>query len=65
MAGMLGVRRTTVSLTAHTLQKAGLIHYRRGHIKIENVDGLKEVACECYDIVRMHYATLKSEETNE
>jgi hypothetical protein len=65
MAEMLGVRRTTVSLTAHMLQGAGLIHYRRGHIKIENVDGLKEVACECYEAVKMHYATLKSEDTNE
>ena len=65
MAEMLGVRRTTVSLTAHTLQKAGLISYRRGHIKIENVDGLKEVSCECYEAVRLHYATLQHASSNE
>jgi len=64
MAEMLGVRRTTVSLTAHTLQQAGLIRYRRGRIKIDDLDGLNEVACECYEAVKMHYDQLKREATN-
>jgi hypothetical protein len=51
---MLGVRRTTVSLSAHALQTAGLIRYSRGKIKIVNRDGLKESACECYEVVRGH-----------
>ena len=58
MAEMLGVRRTSVSLVAHTLQEAGLISYRHGRVAIVNVEGLKEVACECYDTVKMQYSTL-------
>ena len=51
---MLGVRRTSVSLVAGTLQQAGLIRYRRGHIHIVNADGLREAACECYETVKAH-----------
>ena len=58
MAQMMGVRRTSVSLTAHTLQQAGLISYRRGNIQITNVDGLHETACECYGTVQKHYRAL-------
>jgi CRP-like cAMP-binding protein len=58
MAEMLGVGRTTVSLIAHTLQNAGLLSYRRGHIKIANVEGLQEVACECYQAVKLNYDAL-------
>jgi CRP-like cAMP-binding protein len=52
---MLGVQRTSISIVAGTLQKAGLIAYRRGHVRILDADGLREGACECYDTVRMHY----------
>ncbi len=38
---MLGVRRTSVSLVANTLQKAGLIKYARGRIQITDLKGLK------------------------
>jgi CRP-like cAMP-binding protein len=54
LSHMLGVRRTSVSLCAHALQKAGLIQYSRGRIKILNRDGLKESACECYEVIREH-----------
>jgi CRP-like cAMP-binding protein len=54
LAQMLGVRRTSVSLVANTLQNAGLIHYRRGHVEIKNLDGLQDIACECYGTVRSH-----------
>jgi CRP-like cAMP-binding protein len=54
LSHILGVRRTTVSLSAHALQTAGLIRYRRGNIKIVNREGLKESACECYEVVREH-----------
>jgi CRP-like cAMP-binding protein len=49
---MLGVRRTTVSLAAHALQKAGLIRYRRGKIEIIDRAALEKVSCECYASVR-------------
>lgn len=58
MAEMLGVRRTSVSIVAHTLQEAGLLSYRRGHIKIEKPDALQQAACECYGTIRMRYDSL-------
>jgi CRP-like cAMP-binding protein len=58
LAEMLGVRRTSVTVDAHTLQKAGFIKYSRGKIQILDVEGLHEGACECYETVRSHYASL-------
>jgi hypothetical protein len=37
---------------ANTLQQAGLVRYCRGHIRVRNLDGLRENACECYETVR-------------
>jgi CRP-like cAMP-binding protein len=54
LSHMLGVRRNSVSLCAHALQTAGLVRYSRGQIKILNRDGLKESACECYEVIREH-----------
>jgi CRP-like cAMP-binding protein len=58
IAEMLGVGRTSVSITAHTMQQAGLISYRRGHIRVERFDALQDVACECYGVIRMRYDRL-------
>jgi CRP-like cAMP-binding protein len=58
LAELLGVRRTSVSLVAHTLKQAGLINYRRGKIEISNLEALQETACECYETVRKHYSVL-------
>ena len=52
LAQMLGVRRTTVTLVAQSLQDAGLLRYRRGRIELLDRDMLEERACECYGIVR-------------
>lgn len=52
LAEMLGARRTTVTLAAGSLQRSGLIEYRRGHITILDREGMESVACECYKIVR-------------
>jgi CRP-like cAMP-binding protein len=60
LAQMMGVRRPSVSIVANILQKAGFIKYRRGHIRILDVPGLKEAACECYGTVRDHYDRLLS-----
>ena len=54
LSQMLGVRRSSVSIVASILQRAGLIHYRRGRIRIEDVQGLQEAACECYATVQAH-----------
>jgi len=58
LAQMLGVTRPSVSLVANTLQKAGLIKYRRGHIRILDLAGMKEGSCECYATVKAHYDRL-------
>ena len=58
LAEMLGVRRTSVTVVAHTLQAAGLIKYTRGKIHILDAAALKESACECYESVKRHYAWL-------
>ena len=58
LAEMLGVRRTSVTAVAHTLQEAGLIKYARGKIQIMNAKELQESACECYGSVKAHYQRL-------
>jgi CRP-like cAMP-binding protein len=58
LAEMLGVQRTSVTIVAHTLQAAGLIHYNRGKIQILNTEALQDGACECYSTVKRHYARL-------
>jgi hypothetical protein len=55
IAQMLGVRRTSVSSVAATLQKAGLIKYRRGDIHLVDLEQLEQSACECYETVKGHY----------
>jgi len=60
LAQMIGARRNSVSLVAHTLQQANFIHYSRGHIEITNPDGLIRTACECYAAVKAQYAGLLS-----
>jgi Crp-like helix-turn-helix domain len=55
LAQMLGVRRSSVSLVAGTLQAAGWIKYRRGNIEILDVEAMESGACECYARVRTHY----------
>ena len=48
LAEMLGARRTSVTLVASALKQAGFIRYRRGHISVIDVEGLRDSACECY-----------------
>jgi CRP-like cAMP-binding protein len=52
LATMLGVRRATVTVTAGTLQSAGLIAYRHGRVRVLDRAGLEEAACECYRAIR-------------
>ncbi len=56
LAQMLGVQRSTVSVAAGDLQRAGLIGYSRGRIEILDRKKLTGLACECYGIVSSAYA---------
>jgi len=61
IANMLGVRRQGVAEAAGNLQKAGLIDYRRGHIKVLDRPGLEARVCECYAVVKREYDRLLPE----
>jgi Mn-dependent DtxR family transcriptional regulator len=52
---MLGVRRAGISTSANALQRAGMIEYERGRMRITDRPGLESAACECYGIVRRAY----------
>jgi CRP-like cAMP-binding protein len=58
LADMLGVCRSTVTLAAGALQRAGLIRYRRGAITVLDRLGLEAASCECYRIIREQYERL-------
>lgn len=58
LSQMLGVRRTTVTVVANILQRAGLIRYQRGNIKIVDRRGLEARACECYEAVRRNMSRI-------
>jgi CRP-like cAMP-binding protein len=47
-AMMLGASRSTVTVVAGTLQRAGLITYHRGHVTIVDGEKLEAASCECY-----------------
>ena len=52
LAQMLGIRRSSVTVSANILQKAGVISYKRGRVTIVNKARLEEAACGCYRIIR-------------
>lgn len=55
---MLGVRREAVSTAARTLQSAGVIRYRRGHMMITDRLQLERASCECYAVVTAEHHRL-------
>jgi len=65
IAVMLGVRRSTVSIAASTLQRAGVIRYQHGRITIVDRVGLENAACECYEAVAGEYRALFGEDALE
>ncbi|MCC0179075.1 Crp/Fnr family transcriptional regulator [Waterburya agarophytonicola K14] len=55
---MLGVRRTGVTEVAHKFQKAGIIHYKRGLIHIDDREKLEARTCECYWLIAKEFSRL-------
>lgn len=61
LAHMLGTRRSSVTVAAGNLHKAGLIAYNRGHVQIKNHAGLLDAACECYQAMQRQKENWDSE----
>ncbi|GAA6614541.1 Crp/Fnr family transcriptional regulator [Scytonema sp. NUACC26] len=55
---MLGVRRASVSVVAATIQRAGFISYKRGKMTILDREGLEDITCECYGIIKGEFHRL-------
>lgn len=58
LAVMLGVQRPTVTVVLGGLQRDGLISSRYGRIQILHRKGLEAASCECYGVIRAHFARL-------
>lgn len=61
VANMLGVRRESVTEAAGSLQRAGYISCRRGHIAVIDRSKLEVHACECYAVVKKELGRLLSD----
>jgi CRP-like cAMP-binding protein len=59
IAQMVGVRRTTVTIMAQSLQQKGAITYMRGRITILDREKLEHCACECYAVLQQEKLPLK------
>jgi CRP-like cAMP-binding protein len=55
IAQMLGIHRPGVTLAALNLKDAGLIDYRRGLVRIIDIEGLEKFSCECYETLKSDY----------
>jgi CRP-like cAMP-binding protein len=58
LGDLLGVRRETVTLSTGLLEREGLIERGRSRIRITDPAALERTACECYAIVKGHFARL-------
>ena len=52
IAGMLGVRRATVSEVGTELEDKGLIKRGRGWVEVIERDALEKASCGCYELMR-------------
>ncbi len=55
LSQMLGVHRLSITLAASNLQKAGLIRYSRGKMRVLDRHGLEEASCHCYQAIRRQF----------
>lgn len=59
VASILGVRRESITDAAGSLERAGYISSRRGHISVVDRKGLEATACECYAVVKKEVLRLR------
>lgn len=59
LAEMLGVHRPAVTVAASTLQRAGMISYSRGKVRVVDRAALERAACDCYAITRRSFDQLR------
>ena len=59
---MLGARRSSVTVAAGILQKAGLIQYTRGNVTITDRQKLKKASCECYELIQNQIKLWRNDE---
>ena len=55
LAQILGANRKSITLGAQSMQKAGLISYRRGTMQVLDRAGLEAASCECYAVVKARF----------
>jgi CRP-like cAMP-binding protein len=60
LAQMLGTGRPSVSLSAGTLQKNGIIDNARGAVRILDHSKLESAACECYRAIQQFNRALEN-----
>jgi CRP-like cAMP-binding protein len=58
IAEMIGIRRSSVTVAAGTLQQAGMIQYSRGRITILDREKLESATCECYRMIKQEFNRL-------
>ena len=59
VASILGVRRESITDAAGSLERAGYINSRRGHMTVIDRQGLERTACECYAMVKNEVLRLR------
>ena len=58
LAVMLGVPAAGATLVVQSLQRRGLITASPDQVDIVDREGLEQISCECYHVVRAHFANL-------
>lgn len=64
LAQMLGVHRPTVSDTAQRIQAQSLIRYSRGIVNVADRQGLEQLACACYRVVKDEFDSITNHRDN-
>jgi CRP-like cAMP-binding protein len=62
LAQMLGTRRSSVTVSAGALQRAGLITYARGNVTILERSNLEKAACDCYGLLQRQVKEWQSQD---